>query len=115
MSQHGILKATQNPERPFQGDLNCFVYNGEFYFEKVENRPSSKSPNYNMIDKASKQQVGSVWERTTNENNEVFFGITLDSMEMEAKGLQPVNLSAFKNKEGSYNINWKRQRQVSTD
>lgn len=111
MSQIGTIIKKGHDGEELHGSITTLQFNLEFRLqENSYKRNNQNAPDYLIMAKGHNDsfvQIGSAWLKKANHSTEEFFSMTFDDPSFP----NSLNVSAFPNNDGSYNIVWKRRRE----
>ncbi len=112
MTTIGTIQETDiNGFKELKGQISTLHLNINFKLIKNKQKSNPNDPTY-MINtqslNGSDVQVGSVWEKSCQNSEDIFLSMTFDDPSFD----KPLNVAAFKNNPERWDIVWRR-RQIS--
>lgn len=100
----------------YKGYIQTLEISHEFILDKIEDHhKAEKGPDFNVKVRTTKGdlvQIGAVWKRVAKKagmTGQEFLSMSIDDPSFP----RPINVNAYKNREGSWNIIWRRRDESS--
>lgn len=93
----------------YRGRITCLAFNRAVQIVPAPESNNPRAPAFIIhaqIDRNSSAQVGALFQQTSRSSGEVFYQGTIDDPSMD----KPLNIAAFSNREGGFNVAWTRNR-----
>lgn len=111
-----IMQSQKEGKIHLHGHISTLQFNLTFWLEENRFSSNDRAPHYLVMCRSPQgaiAQVGAVWKKTTQKLSQgisEFFSITMDDPSFP----HPLNVAAFPNNEGGWDITYRRRQEAVT-